>query len=101
MQTDSGIARNFWERVTNFWTRRVPKLIQKPVLSTGRANVCNYSHHHASIGGISSRSDEKVFKTGVVLKKSSIFANCTRQKFIGHAAENFQIAGGLFGHRIK
>ncbi|GEM_PF-1337125 len=41
------------------------------MLSTGRSNACNYFNHHASNSGILSGSDEKTFKTGVVLKKSS------------------------------
>ena len=49
------------------------------MLSTGRSNACNYFNHHASNGGIPSGSDEKTFKTVVVLKKSSVIANCTSQ----------------------
>jgi hypothetical protein len=61
-----------WKPVTNFWTSGAAKLMQKPMLSTQRPDACNYFYHPASISGIPFRFEENIFKTGVVLKKSSI-----------------------------
>jgi hypothetical protein len=53
-------------------------------------------NHHASNGGIPSGSDEKTFKTGVVLKKSSVIANCTSQPDARHIRFTQPPPGGIF-----
>jgi hypothetical protein len=79
----------FLETGDKLWDKGSRQIYTKnQCIQRGDRTLAIIFNHPASNGGIPSGSDGKTFKTGAVLKKSSVIANCTSQRLIGGTTEN-------------